>query len=200
MWTAYNMAQNPNWVEGHGFSRAKRQRAEARYLLRWFIRAKYSSFTTPDSPVILLAVLPGVSRAHTSSPNSENAASSARSYSQRISHLNFSNSESRGLLDHPIHRRLSLTIHESRFTHRGLPASGRLTSHAVLPETVERVETHVSHRKQKTGYSSTRDSSRPAPLLTFFQLLVSSPQHPEPLQPASRFGKLARVHRASRQP
>ncbi len=33
-------------------------------------------------------------------------------------------------------------------------------THRLLPETPNRVETHVSHRKQTIGYPSTRDSSR----------------------------------------
>jgi hypothetical protein len=37
----------------------------------------------------------------------------------------------------------------------------RAASLRKLPETAKRVETHVSHRKQKTGHQSTRDSFHP---------------------------------------
>ncbi len=77
-------------------------------------------------------------------PNSENRASSAPVKPFRNSNLHFSNSE-------PIELRHPASAPTSRHS--------PVAIHQLLLETPNRVETHVSHRKQTTGHASTRDAS-----------------------------------------
>lgn len=74
-------------------------------------------------------------------PNSENASSSAQLKPLRISNFHFSNSE----------------LPAARASNLEPPTSNVQN----LPDTPERVETDVSHRKQRVAYRSTRHSSHP---------------------------------------
>jgi hypothetical protein len=99
-------------------------------------------------PASLPPPLPCLGALANSSPamnsNSENASSRAAIKLPRISNFRFSNSELLAACC------ATLALHQSLL---------RLTTHQPLPETANRVEIHVSHRKQTVAHASTRHSS-----------------------------------------
>ncbi len=60
-------------------------------------------------------------------------------------------------------RRSLITNHESRPTNQELP----VTNYAVLPETGERIESPLTHRKQTIGIMSTRNWNEGVSRVTF---------------------------------
>ncbi len=90
-------------------------------------------------------------------PNSENAPNSAQANSGPISNFHFSNSELRVPGRVPADRVSIFTRHESR-----------VTTHSILIGTPERLEIHVSRRKQSAGHPSNRYTSRRLNVRRFF--------------------------------
>jgi hypothetical protein len=142
-------------VEAPGFNPAAGRRRQAHFFSRCLIRANSLTSSRPRQSAPWLA-----------KPNSENAASSARFNSRRLIDLHFSNSESSSTRrEGPISP--APTGHQSPFPgsdHEpgyrcALLARCRNTNHLVLPDTPNRVETHVTHRKQTPEHCSTRDTS-----------------------------------------
>jgi hypothetical protein len=97
-----------------------------------------------------------------SNSNSENGSSSTQSNSLLISNFRFSNSERVG------GRRSNLESLGPRSL--GAPNAVFRVGVVNLPDTAERVETRVSHRKQTVAHTSTRDTSRPRSFLLSFSV------------------------------
>jgi hypothetical protein len=105
---------------------------------------------------------------------------------------NFRSNRSTGGAGGPRHGISLFTIHESRVpgsgdepgSRRAVLARCRDTSRAVLPETLNRVESLVSHRKHTLGCASTRDTgcrrsrSFSQPYAAVLHLIFTSHQSP----------------------
>jgi hypothetical protein len=156
-----NSAASATRWKGRVLTLPKRRPSANYYLSRWFTRATSSHLQLPASSVqppgligvpetlrVLGRLIGTPERLETRlSHTKQTKATRSNRYSSHLPVLPFTNHQSR------------ITSHQSRCLPGALNAAFRVGAEK-LPDTANRVETHVTRRKQTIGYASTRHSSR----------------------------------------